>query len=172
MPRARTIPKTKRDEARTERALDRFREVLKTRKLRMTGVREAIVREALAYEGHFDIQELARKLQDSGVHDSSLATVYRGMPLLVEAGIVQPTMLSAGGQGHRFEVSFEREHHDHLVCTSCGKVIEFHFEAFEVLQNDIAERYDFVLTNHVHELMGVCGPCRKTEGGKAKKNPS
>src|SRR5262245_54328864 len=142
------------------RALERFRDVLHRRSLRMTPVREAIVRAALSYRGHFDVHQLTALLHHRGVREAAMASVYRAVPLLVEAGIVTPTLLSTGDV-HHYEATFEREHHDHLVCIDCGKVIEFHFEAFEVLQRDLAERYDFELTSHVHELLGRCGPCRR-----------
>jgi Fur family ferric uptake transcriptional regulator len=88
-----------------------------------------------------------------------MATVYRAVPLLIEAGLIQPTMLSRG-TGHFYEVAFEREHHDHLVCKRCGEVIEFHSEAMEALQREIAARYDFSIEEHVHELLGRCKRCR------------
>jgi Fur family ferric uptake transcriptional regulator len=141
-------------------ALDRFREVLRRRSLRMTDVREAIVRAVLARRGHFDIEELTRDVQVQGV-DASRATVYRALPLLVEAGIIQPTMLS-GGKRH-YEAAFGHEHHDHLICSQCGKVIEFQFEAFEMLQRDLAAKYGFALVAHYHELIGVCGDCQRKE---------
>ena len=145
-----------------ERALSRLRDVLAKKALRMTTVREAIVRAALARDGHFEVQALASDLRDKGIHEASVATVYRTIPLMIEAGIVKQTMLSSG-ESHRYEASFEREHHDHLVCESCGKVIEFHFEAFEMLQRDLAAKYDFELTGHVHELIGLCGDCRRKQ---------
>src|SRR5262249_15106219 len=84
------------DEQTMERALERFRGVVHKRSLRMTPVREAILRAALTYDGHFDVQELTQVLRDHGVREAAMATVYRAMPLLVEAGLVQPTLLSSG----------------------------------------------------------------------------
>ena len=136
--------------------------MLYARELRMTAVREAIVRAVLEYDGHFHVQELARVLQEHGVRDAALATVYRAMPLLVEAGIAQPALMSSGDE-QRYEAAFERPHHDHLVCTKCGEVIEFHYEALEALQRDIAEQYGYELTGHVHELLGRCPKCRKKQ---------
>jgi Fur family transcriptional regulator, ferric uptake regulator len=155
------------DEASLQRALERFRAVLHRSSLRMTPVREAVLRAALTYAGHYDVDDLVRELHSRDVREASLATVYRMMPLLVEAGLVQPTLLSSG-ERHRYEATFEREHHDHLVCTGCNKVIEFHFEAFEMLQRDLAAKYDFELTAHVHELLGRCGDCRRLGDGHKK----
>ena len=142
-----------------ERALTMFKDTLHQRGLRYSTVREAIAKAALNYDGHFEVNDLMRQLRDAKVKDAHLATVYRTLPLLVESGLIQPTLLSAG-ERHFYESAFERPHHDHLICTSCGKVVEFEFEAFEVLQRDIAKRYGFSLTAHFHELLGQCADCR------------
>lgn len=146
------------DEA-VARALVFFQETLRRRGLRHSQVRDLIVQAALNYEGHFEVNDLVRILREKGIHDAHVATVYRTLPLMVETGLIHPTLLSSG-ERHFYEVAFEREHHDHLVCIECGRVVEFQFEAFEVLQQDLAKRYDFELTDHVHELLGRCGPCR------------
>lgn len=143
------------DKAGIERALQRLRQLVKDRGLKASEVRENIAKAALAVEGHFSIEQLMEQLPDAHT-----ATVYRVIPLLIDAGLLQmapgPT-----DQGHRYERAFEREHHDHLVCTSCQKVVEFHFETIELLQRDLAERFGFELTGHVHELFGKCSSCRK-----------
>jgi Fur family transcriptional regulator, ferric uptake regulator len=143
-----------------ERALERFRQLLRAKHLRFSTVREAVARAALAYDGHFEVNDLMRELTRANVKDAHLATVYRTLPLLVEAGLIQPTLLSSG-ERRFYEPAFERPHHDHLICTSCGRVVEFEFEAFEVLQRDIAQRYGFELIEHFHELLGRCEECRR-----------
>jgi Fur family ferric uptake transcriptional regulator len=153
------------DEEALERALGRLREALHARGLKMTGVREAIARAALAFEGHFDVEDLLKVLRAKEVPDAHAATVYRVLPLLVETGLLQHVLVGSSERA-RFERTFEREHHDHLVCTACHKVVEFHFEAFEVLQRDIAERFGFELTGHVHELFGTCRDCRRARAGR------
>jgi Fur family transcriptional regulator, ferric uptake regulator len=139
-------------------AIDRFRSFLHERSLRVTDVREAIVRAAMGRDGHFDIDELTRDVQGLGV-EASRATVYRALPLLMEAGIIQPTILS--GERRRYEAAFGHAHHDHLICSRCGKVVEFQFEAFEVLQKEVAAKYGYELKGHFHELIGVCSSCKK-----------
>jgi Fur family transcriptional regulator, ferric uptake regulator len=152
-----------------KRALDGFRDALHERGLRYSGVREAIARVALSYDGHFEVNDLMRVLRAQGVKDAHLATVYRTLPLLVETGLIQPALLSSG-ERHFYEPAFERPHHDHLICTSCDKVVEFEFEAFEILQHDIAARYGFQLTAHFHELLGLCADCRAS--GPAGQTPT
>ncbi len=106
------------------RALERFRAVLHGRSLKLSKVRESIARAALSYDGHFSVDDLLRLLQRRRVHDAHLATIYRAVPLMIEAGLIQPALVAAK-DGQRYEVSFEREHHDHLVCTGCGIVLEY-----------------------------------------------
>ncbi len=146
-----------------QRVMERFRDFLHDRSLRATDLREGIVRAALARRGHFDIDELVADLTAQGV-DASRATVYRALPLLMKAGIIQQTV--SPGERRRYEAAVGQEHHDHLLCTRCGKLVEFQFEAFEVLQREVASKYGFRLTGHSHELFGVCAQC---EGRKESR---
>ncbi len=150
------------DDAAVTRALEKLREVVRARGLKASATRDAVARAALARNGHFFVEELVRELKDRQVVDAHPATVYRVLPLLVDAGLLQPTLMSTG-EGMCYERAFEREHHDHLICTTCGQVVEFQFEAIEVLQRDVAERFGFRLTGHIHELLGTCKECDEAE---------
>lgn len=142
------------------RGLDHLREVLRARQLKMSSVREAIARAALAYEGHFSVDDLVRQLHASGVKEAHVATVYRSLPLMIEAGLIQPALV-AKGEGQVYEAAFERERHDHLRCTGCGLVIEYKSATLEALQREIAARYHFELEDQVHELRGRCKKCQR-----------
>jgi Fur family ferric uptake transcriptional regulator len=143
------------------RALERYRTVLHAGSHKYSKVRAAIARAALTFPGHFGIDDLLRVLRNGGVRDAHMATVYRALPSLLEAGLIQPALVSNKADGQRYEAAFEREHHDHLVCTGCALVVEYQSEALEALQREIAERYDFELDDHVHELRGRCKECRR-----------
>src|SRR5829696_3279796 len=78
---------------RTEEALARFERFLEARDLRLTEARAAIVEAALAREGHYPIDELIADLKARGIRGSK-ATVYRTLPLLAEAGILEPAILA------------------------------------------------------------------------------
>ena len=145
-------------------SFEKLRVLLRGKGLRATAGREAIVKAVMSRKGHFHIDELVRELRDQGV-DASRATVFRLMPLLVEAGLVQPAVVS--GKTHHYETAFGHRHHDHLICGECQKVVEFHFEAFEILQREIAAKYGFELTSHFHELIGICRDCRAHRRAKA-----
>jgi Fur family ferric uptake transcriptional regulator len=143
-------------DVRTQDALDRFERYLQKKDLRLTDARAAIVEAALARQGHYPIEDLIADLKQRGIRGSK-ATVYRTLPLLAEAGILQPAIVA--GDSKSYETTFGRHHHDHLLCASCGKVVEFEFEAFEILQKEVAARYGFRLEGHHHELVGTCPDC-------------
>ena len=75
---------------------------------------------------------------------------------------MQPAIVA--GDSKSYETTYGAEHHDHLVCARCGTVVEFGFEAFEILQREVAARHGFRLTGHAHELLGVCAECRASGG--------
>jgi Fur family transcriptional regulator, ferric uptake regulator len=147
------------DDAGLQRALDRLLVVVRERGLKTSAVREAVARAALRRQGHFSVEDLVKELREGDFSDAHPATVYRVLPLLVDAGLLQLALVSTAAGAH-YERAFEREHHDHLICIRCGKVVEFQFEAIELLQSDVAERFGFQLTGHVHELLGTCKECR------------
>lgn len=146
-------------EAGIARGLERLHALVKARGLKSSATRDAIARTALRRRGHFSVEELLADLHASTAKEVHATTVYRVLPLLVEAGLLQVTLVTRG-EGARYERAFERAHHDHLICTSCDKIVEFEFEAIELLQRDIAERFGFELIGHVHELHGICAACR------------
>jgi len=152
------------------KALALFREVLTRKTLRLTPARAAIVEAALARQGHYPIEDLVKDLRRRGIRGSK-ATVYRALPLLAEAGIVQAAIIT--GENKRYETSFGKVHHDHLVCTGCGTVVEFEFEAFEILQREVAARHGFHLEGHLHQLLGRCAECRAAGPGSGRaEDPS
>ena len=147
-------------EAPEAQALARFERHLTARGLRLTSARRAILDAVLERAGHFPIEDLVGDLKRRGISGSK-ATVYRTLPLLTEAGILQPAVIT--GDTRSYEAAVGREHHDHLVCLGCGKVVEFEFEAFEILQREIAARHGFRLEGHHHQLVGRCAECQKRE---------
>jgi Fur family ferric uptake transcriptional regulator len=164
----RQLPTTPEAADRTTEALEKFERFLQKRELRLTEARAAIVEAALARSGHYPIEELIADLKARGIRGSK-ATVYRTLPLLAESGILQPAIVA--GESKSYETTFGREHHDHLICARCGKVVEFGFEAFEILQREVAGRYGFRLETHHHELVGTCPECLAIEGGTPEPPP-
>jgi Fur family transcriptional regulator, ferric uptake regulator len=164
----RPVPTEPGANGRTTEALEKFERFLSKRDLRLTEARAAIVEAALARQGHYPIEDLIADLKARGIRGSK-ATVYRTLPLLAEAGILQPAIVA--GDTKAYETTFGQDHHDHLICARCGKFVEFGFEAFEILQREVAGRYGFRLESHHHELVGTCPECLAREGGTPEPMP-
>ncbi len=119
--------------------------------LRMTDQRRVVARVIGAADDHPDVEELhARAAKDDP--RISLATVYRTVKLLQEAGILDK--LEFGDGRARYEDA-ERDHHDHLIDVNSGRVIEFVDPEIEALQERIATRLGYRLIGHKLELLGV-----------------
>lgn len=123
--------------------------------LKQTKQREAILEVFLSASGHVTSEDLFQQVRDS--HPSiGYTTVYRTLKLLCDAGLAMERHFEDGVT--RYEI--EHEHHDHLVCTKCGKIVEFECEMIETAQTEIADRYGFRVLRHRHELYGHCANCR------------
>jgi Fur family ferric uptake transcriptional regulator len=70
-----------------------------------------------------------------------------------------------------YERAWKDEHHDHLICTKCGKVVEFEYPAIDVLQEAVAGEHGFLLTDHHLELMGVCRECQARDADQQQPEP-
>lgn len=101
---------------------------------------------------HISAEDLYKKLLDIG-EEIGLATVYRVLNQFDDAGIVSRHHFESGKAV--FELSTQH-HHDHLVCLTCGKVIEFSDEIIERRQHEIAIKHNIKLTNHSLYLYGHC----------------
>ena len=130
--------------------------------LRSTSQRDRILRVFLDAGRHMSAEELYLRVKKSEPH-IGYATVYRTLKLLSTAGLADERRFDDGIT--RYEYSPAGDHHDHLICTSCGIIIEFENKRIESLQNDVARKKGFIVSNHKLELYGVCADCRK----KAKR---
>lgn len=143
---------------RTELAVGRFNQFLQGSGLKLTTERAALVREIFATHYHFEADELLFKLKQKSVKISR-ATVYRTLELLVKCGLVRRVHL--GEDHYHYEHVTGNSHHDHLICTTCGTVIEFHDPVLEARQSEICLRRRFTPTFHNLQILGLCHSCQK-----------
>jgi Fur family transcriptional regulator, ferric uptake regulator len=136
-----------------------LKKALAKRGLRNTRQREVLTEIFFGSDRHFSLEELlslARERDDN----IGYATVYRTLKLLTELGLAQERHFSDGQT--RYEAS-DGLHHDHLICTGCGAIVEFEDDRIEHLQEEVAAKYGYVLVTHRMELYGLCPSCREKE---------
>ena len=130
--------------------------------LRQSSQREQVARIFFGTKDHIAIEELYKKVQSLN-SKIGIATVYRTLNLLVESGLAQKRNFETGAITNE---PTREKHHDHLICTQCHEVIEFHHERIEELQEEIAKRYKYQLESHKLDLYCLCQKCSKLKKNK------
>ncbi|MBI3993807.1 MAG: transcriptional repressor [Candidatus Lambdaproteobacteria bacterium] len=138
-----------------------FLDFLERRNLKLTRQREAVINEVFSDQGHFEADEIVHTLRSSKPRVSR-ATVYRTLELLQECQLVEK--LDFGTSQSYYEHVQAGEHHDHLICTRCGNVIEFHDDGLEAQQAQICRNFGFQDTHHSLRIFGICSKCRQLTG--------
>ncbi len=138
--------------------MDALKEILTKEGLRYTAQRQIIWDEIRSSDQHRDAEEIYFTLHHRGIRISR-ATIYRTIDVLVKNNMIDK--LDVGDGRSRYEYNDKYIHHDHLICTSCGKIIEFHSKNIEKYQQQIAKKHQFQLNDHNHQLYGICKECNK-----------
>lgn len=123
--------------------------------LKVTQQRIQILESVRKGPSHFTAQDIFETVSEQ-YPEIGFATVYRFLKTLSAHSYV--TEVRMGGMPARYEWA-SKSHHDHLTCTSCGKVVEFENDHIEKLQEEVAAKHGFILRHHVLELFGLCREC-------------
>ena len=139
--------------------LEEFKALLKQNSLKFTSQREVILKTLYENQDHFTPENLYLLIKESYPDlNIGITTVYRTLNLLEENNFA--SSISFGVLGKKFELN-NKSHHDHLICQNCGKIVEFHNENIEQLQQEIANIHNFKLNDHLMQLYGICKECQK-----------
>jgi Fur family ferric uptake transcriptional regulator len=140
-----------------EKEKEIFLDHLKRAGFKRTSQRDLILEVFLRTEGHSSAEELYQlvKVEDPSV---GFTTVYRTLKLLVECGLAREELMGDGRR--RYEHQYDHQHHDHLICTKCGDLIEFYSEVIESKQDEIARQFKFQPTHHSLRIFGLCAKCQ------------
>ena len=142
-----------------DQLLSDFKVLLKKNNLKFTIQREVILETLYNSDEHLTPEGLHHLIQEKQPDlKTGIATVYRTLALLEESNVV--TSLSFGAQGKKYELG-AKEHHDHLICTSCGKITEFVDEEIEKRQHSITDELGFKMSDHFMQIYGICVECQE-----------
>jgi len=139
--------------------LSELKKILQKKSLKFTKQREIVLRTLFEHSGHHSPEEILFFIKNSNPElKIGIATIYRTLSLFEEEGLADS--ISFGKDGKKYEIG-HKSHHDHLVCKSCGKIIEFVDDVIESRQIEVARKYNFKMESHIMKIIGICQECQK-----------
>ena len=144
--------------------VDKFREFLDFKKLKVTEERLQIVRYIFEEHQHFDVEQLLDSMKKKKI-PASRPTLYRTLNLLVEAGLLRRLTF---GETTAYEHAYGYPRHEHLYCERCGGVIEFVSEELDRLLEQIAREHRFRPMSRKLVVQGVCETCSRPKPDRRK----
>lgn len=135
-----------------------LRQHLQENGLKLTRQRLAIADRFLEFEGHISAEELYQHLAGNGSR-VGLATVYRTLKMLVDAGLAQVRHFPDGAA--RYENVYGEPAHDHVICLECGGIIEVENSFIPQVYQQVFEDHGFVASGHRLVITGVCRECQR-----------
>ncbi|HKA07633.1 MAG TPA: transcriptional repressor [Gemmataceae bacterium] len=150
----------------TQSPVEKFREYLASRPnpQRFTEQQKDLVEHVFARHSHFDADQLVKDLEDAGLNVSR-ATVYRTLTKLVDAGMLRKLEI---GTKIFYEHDYGYPQHEHLVCGSCGKMIEFQHPAIESAIEEICGQHQFQMRGHTLVIRGTCVDCNRARAANRR----
>jgi Fur family transcriptional regulator, ferric uptake regulator len=142
-----------------EEIIDELKKIVKQKGLKYTEQREVVLSVLLDAQDHLTAEEVYNEIKKEHPESNiGIATVYRALSFLEEVDLI--TSIAFGTDGKKYE-SNAKSHHDHLICTNCGKIIEFIDDEIEKRQDKIAKKNKFKITSHSMQLYGTCETCQE-----------
>jgi len=142
-----------------EEIIDELKKIVKQKGLKYTEQREIVLNILITATDHLSAEDVYNDIKKAYPESNiGIATVYRALSFLEEVHLI--TSIAFGTEGKKYE-SNAKAHHDHLICTSCGKIIEFLDNEIEKRQDKIAKKNNFKIVSHSMQLYGLCEDCSK-----------
>jgi Fur family ferric uptake transcriptional regulator len=142
-----------------ETILNELKIVLKNKGMKYTEQRAIILQILLSIDDHLHAEEVLDIIKEKYPEQNiGIATIYRTLNFLEEVNLI--SSISFGKDGKKYEGNKDH-HHDHIICTSCGKIVEFVDDEIEEKQEKIALENGFVITDHTMQIFGICSSCQQ-----------
>ena len=139
--------------------MERYENVFRDNNYKLTAQRRDILDVLVGNSGkHFSAEELYAEVKKINP-DIGLATVYRTLELMCQLGIAH--QLDFDTNYKRYELNLEGDHHHHLICVDCGKIVEFTDQDMEDFEKRLEKDYDFRIIDHNIKVFGYCKECRE-----------
>ena len=136
-----------------KQAAEIFRTFLKHEKNRVTPERFEVMDAALDYDGHFGADDLYIIMKNSN-SSISRATVYKTLELLAQCDLLSKRHF--GENMTRYESSFKRQTHDHLICVDCRRIVEFSDNQMNEFPQKISDELGFDFESYSFNIFGRC----------------
>jgi len=136
-----------------ERETAIFQEYLKRAGLKTTSQRMTLAEKIFQIHHHFTVESLMDELRDKK-REISKATIYRILSIMVEAGLLAEH--NFGQDSKYYEHIIGHEHHDHIICMDCKRIVEFMDKRIEELQEKAARENGFKMEGHSLNIYGKC----------------
>jgi Fur family ferric uptake transcriptional regulator len=143
-----------------KRAEKFFVQYLRDNNLKVTKERLMLLEELFNSSGHLDADSLLFQLRNQGKRVSR-ATIYRTLDLLVQCGLARKSRL--GREHYVYERVTPGKRHDHMVCTGCGRIIEFYDADLDERQRQVCLEHNFRPSFYSLQIQGLCAECQRTE---------
>jgi len=138
--------------------IDDLKSIIKKKGMKYTEQRAVILKILVNLDEHLNAEDIHAIIQkEHSEHNIGIATIYRTLNFLEEVGLI--SSISFGTEGKKYEGN-TKEHHDHLICTSCNTIIEFLDEQIESKQDEIAMNNNFKIQSHSMQIYGLCEKCQ------------
>jgi len=138
--------------------IDELKNIIKQKGMKYTEQRAIILQILVNLDDHLNAEDIHKIIKKEYPEQNiGIATIYRTLNFLEEVNLI--SSINFHNESKKYEGN-TKEHHDHLICTSCGKIIEFMEEEIECKQDQIAKKNNFLIKSHTLHIYGICKDCQ------------